>query len=85
MIIEFRGKALVIGKPHIVLAETCALMFQLRKSFERMGYDEEGVENIMQIISGAAKCGSMEEHIKMVNEVIDDAEPDEPFAVYDPD
>jgi len=74
MIIKFRNKTIVIGKPHIVLAETCALMFQLRKSFERMGYDEEGVENIMQIISGATKCGSMEEHIKMVKEVIDDAE-----------
>lgn len=74
MIIKIHSKALVIGKPNIVLEETCTLMFQLRKSFERMGYDAKGVEKIMQIISGAAKCESTEEHLKMMEEVIDDAE-----------
>lgn len=73
MIIKIRSKALVIGSASVVMAEACSLMFQLRRSFKKMGFDEVGTDKIMEIIAGAAKCESAEEHIKIMEEAIDDA------------
>lgn len=65
MIFKFRRKAVILGRPHLVLAEACTLMFQIRDCMERNNID---AGKVMEIIALAAMSRDEEEHLEKLAE-----------------